>query len=88
MKTHDGLCIAEEDIGDIPISPNPKVGRANDLRAQIADATAELDAAETDDEVVQWTDHIDELNAELKALYTQMEMPSATEESDERETRN
>ena len=39
--------------------------RANDLRAMEVDVQEELDAAEGDDEIVYWTNALDEIRDEL-----------------------
>lgn len=46
------------------MSKDSLLDRANDLRAQIADAEVELEGAEDNEEVYRWTSHLDELRQE------------------------
>ena len=46
------------------MSKDSLLDRANDLRAQIADAEVNLEGAEDTDEVYRWTNHLNELREE------------------------
>lgn len=46
------------------MSKDSLLDRANDLRAQIADAEVELEGAEDNEAVYRWTNHLDDLRAE------------------------
>lgn len=49
------------------------ITRANDLQAQLIDAKTELAEAVDDEARYQWTCEIDDLEWELKELYTQID---------------
>lgn len=53
--------------------------RANDLRAQIADAEVELEGATDNEEVYRWTCHLDELRQEETEINA--ELDNADEQS-------
>lgn len=46
------------------------LNRANDLRAQIADAEVELEGATDNEEVYRWTSHLDDLRQEETEINT------------------
>lgn len=55
------------------MSKDSLLDRANDLRAQIADAEVELEGAEDNEEVYRWTSHLDELRQEETEINTMLD---------------